>query len=217
MKKVVWLMALAPIVYLIIIWKSLPETVAMHFDLNGNPDRYGNKNELWATGALLFVVTIGTYLLMTNIHRIDPKRYQKEMQDKYDKLALVIVIFLSALHFLVIHSSAKGRITSPPGLIFAGVSVLLAILGNYMQNLKPNYFVGIRLPWTLSSDDNWKKTHHLAARLWFFAGIVMAVLTMTLPPAAAIAVFVCGVITITLIPVIYSYRLFVREKNHTRI
>jgi|SRR6218665_507740 len=214
MKKLVWLFVLAPVIYLLIVWKDLPDTVPMHFDLNGTPDRYGNKNELWASVAIMIAISIGTYLLVTNIHRIDPKRYAKEMQDKYDKIAVTVAIFLSAIQLFVIYSAAHGVVGFAPGLIFAAVSVLFAILGNYMYNIKPNYFVGIRVPWTLSSDDNWRKTHNLAGRIWFIAGIVMAILCLTLPTTAATIVFFAGIAIMTVIPVIYSYQLFVKEKHN---
>lgn len=209
----VWLFMLAPVIYLVIIWRNLPDRLALHFNLQGNPDRWGNKTELWGSAALMIVVTAGTYLLLTNIHRIDPKRYAKEMQDKYNKIAFTVVIFLSVVHFFVIYSSSKGEIGFPPGVIFAAVSLLFAFLGNYMYNIKPNYFVGIRVPWTLESEENWRKTHNLAGRLWFVAGIIMAILTLILPPAVGLVVFLAGIFILVVIPVVYSYKTFVKEKN----
>ncbi|PZR27197.1 MAG: hypothetical protein DI535_11115 [Citrobacter freundii] len=213
MKKIVWLFAAAPVIYLIIIWKSLPAKVPMHFDLQGTPDRYGDKTELWGSAALMLVVSIGSYLLVTNIHRIDPKRYAKEMQDKYDKIGISVMIFLSVIHFFVIYSAAHSSFALPPGMIFAAVSILFAILGNYMYNIKPNYFVGVRLPWTLASDDNWKKTHNLAGRIWFIAGIVMAILCLVLPALPAMILFFAGLAVMIIIPIIYSYQLFIKEKH----
>lgn len=214
LKKLVWLFILAPVVYLIIIWKKLPDTVAMHFDLHGNPDRFGSKNELWITAALLGGISAGIYLLITNLHRIDPKRYAKDIKDNSLNIAIAVVIFMSAIHFLIIYSSMQGRITFGPGLILAAVALLFAILGNYMYNIKPNYFIGLRLPWTLESEENWKKTHHLVGRLWFYAGIVMAIACLLLPPVAALIVFLTGTLLITIIPAVYSYRLFAKEKKN---
>ena len=214
LKKLVWLFILAPIVYLIAVWNKLPETVAMHFDLQGNPDRYGSKNELWFTAALLAGISVGIYLLVTNLHRIDPKRQAKDIKDKSFSIAITVVIFLSAIHFLIIYSSIEGRIKFGPGFIFAAVALLFAVLGNYMYNIKPNYFIGMRLPWTLENEDNWKKTHHLAGRLWFYAGIVMAVTCLLLPPGMAFIVFLTGTLLITLIPAVYSYRLFAKAKKN---
>ncbi|MCG2617923.1 SdpI family protein [Terrimonas sp. NA20] len=213
LKKIIWLFMLAPIVYLFSIWQQLPESVALHFDINGNPDRYGSKKELWGSALLLLGVSIGVYLMITNINRIDPKRYAKEMQDKYDKMAVAIALFLSVIHFFVISSASSGRISFSPGVVFALVSALFAVMGNYMYNIKPNYFIGIRVPWTLESEDNWKKTHHLASRMWFVAGIIMAILTLLLPTTPGMIVFFAGTFLITTIPIIYSYKLFIKERN----
>jgi uncharacterized membrane protein len=216
LKKIVWLFMIAPLVYQLVIWNRLPERVALHFDINGNPDRYGNKKELWFPALILFGVSVGVYLLITNINRIDPKRYAKEMQDKYDKMAVAIVLFLSVIHFAVIGSALTGRISFSPALLFALVSVLFAVMGNYMYNIKPNYFIGIRVPWTLDSEDNWRKTHHFASRIWFIAGVVMAILCLLLPVTASSIVFFTGISAITIIPIIYSYKLFIRERNQRK-
>jgi uncharacterized membrane protein len=207
---------LAPIVYLFIIWSRLPESVALHFNINGEPDRYGSKKELWGSALLMLGVSVGVYLIITNINRIDPKRYAKEMQDKYDKMAVAIVLFLSVIHFFVINSASSGKISLPPGVIFALISVLFAVMGNYMYNIKPNYFVGIRVPWTLESEDNWRRTHHLASRIWFIAGILMAILTLLLPPTPGMIVFFTGIFLITIIPIIYSYKLFIKGRNQKK-
>lgn len=214
LKKIIWLFILAPVVYLIYIWKSLPDQVAMHFDLHGNPDRFGSKNELWFTAALLAGISAGIYLLTTNLHRIDPKRAAREVKDRSFNIAVTVVIFLTGIHFLIIYSSSQGSIKIQPGIIFAAIGLLFATLGNYMYNIKPNYFIGMRLPWTLENENNWKKTHQLAGRLWFVAGIIMAIVCLLIPPAAAFVVFLSGTLLISLIPAVYSYRLFAKEKKN---
>jgi len=216
LKGFVWICIIAPVVYLAIIWKDLPDRVAMHFDLHGNPDRFGSKNELWFTAALLAGISIGVYLLVTNLHRIDPKRYGKENEKRSFKIALAVTVFLSAIHFFIIYSSMQGRIKFGEGIILAAVALLFAVLGNYMHNLKPNYFIGIRLPWTLESEDNWKKTHILAGKLWFGVGLVLAIVCFLTPAAVARVLFFSGVALITIIPSVYSYRLFVKEKKSAK-
>lgn len=216
-KKIIWLFIFAPVVYLVIIWNKLPEKVALHFDLRGNPDRYGNKNELWFVAILLTVISIGSYLLLTNLHRIDPKRYAKDDKGRFFNIGITITIFISFIHFLVINSSLQGNIKFGPSFILSAIGVLLAILGNYMYNIKPNYFVGMRLPWTLENEENWKKTHQLAGRLWFGMGIILAIVCFWLPRESALIVFLSGIAVMTLIPAIYSYRLFVKQKRNKQI
>src|SRR5688572_13125376 len=105
LKKIIWLFIFAPVVYLITIWNKLPEKVALHFDMQGNPDRYGNKNEMWFAAILLTGISIGSYLLLTNLHRIDPKRYAKEDKGRFFNIGIVITIFISLIHFLIVYSS----------------------------------------------------------------------------------------------------------------
>jgi len=81
-------------------------------------------------------------------------------------------------------------------------------MGNYMHTIKPNYFAGLRLPWTLNNEDNWRKTHLLAGKLWFIGGLVIAILCLVVPGTAAIVLFFIATIVLILVPVIYSYRLY---------
>ena len=76
--RLVWLVAALPAIYIALVWKQVPDKVAMHFNLNGDPDRFGNKSELALVTGILFVVSLGVYYLMANINRIDPKRYAQE-------------------------------------------------------------------------------------------------------------------------------------------
>lgn len=82
-----------------------------------------------------------------------------------------------------------------------------------MNNIKPNYFVGIRTPWTLESETNWRKTHHLGGKLWFAGGMAMAVLLLLVPEQACRSVFLAGVIVLALVPVTYSFLLFKKSKT----
>ena len=92
--------------------------------------------------------------------------------------------------------------------IFAGVGLLLCLIGNYMHTIKPNYFAGLRLPWTLNNEDNWRKTHLLAGKLWFIGGLATAILCLLVPDTVAIVLFFIATIVLVLVPVIYSYRLY---------
>ncbi|MGZ8549326.1 MAG: DUF1648 domain-containing protein, partial [Chitinophagaceae bacterium] len=74
-KILIWPIAIISLLYLFIIWETLPEKIAMHFDLQGKPDRYGDKSELLLMIAILCVMSIALFFLLSNIYRIDPKKY----------------------------------------------------------------------------------------------------------------------------------------------
>jgi len=212
-KILIWPLALIPPVYLAFIWQSLPEKVAMHFDLKGNPDRYGNKAELWIMVGILSLMSIGLYFLLSNIYKIDPKKYAAENKDRLQRMGFAISVFMTALSCFIVYSTSKEDFGLGIRYVFAGVGLLLCLIGNYMHTIKPNYFAGIRLPWTLNNEDNWRKTHLLAGKLWFLGGLVIAILCLLLPDTAAIVLFFILTVVLILVPVIYSYRLFKKNKE----
>lgn len=203
---IVLLVALLPLAYLAFLWNHLPQSVPTHFGPDLKPDRIGSKDELWLVTGLLSLVSIGLYFLLGNLNRIDPKRKGQAPSGTFRKLAWGLVIFLSALSFLILES-ARGSLAIQ-NLLFPILGLLFAFIGNYMNHLRPNYFAGLRLPWTLSSDENWRRTHELAGKLWFAGGLAIAVAGIFLAPKIIFPVFISVIVIITLIPVVYSYRLF---------
>lgn len=212
--KLVWLVIIAPAVYLAIIWDRIPDTVAMHYDLKGNPDRFGSKKEMiWVT-AIIMGVNLLVYLLLTNVHRFDPKKYASDNKDRLRRIAFAVSIFMSALLTFIVYNSTRGNTKLDAGIVFSAVGLLFAVIGNYFPNLKPNYFAGLRLPWTLENAENWKRTHALAGRLWFAGGLFLAAICLFLPTVAAIIIFFVVMCVITIIPCVYSYRIYKSQKQN---
>ena len=210
--KLLWPVLLAPVIYLALIWNQLPRTIAMHFDLQDNADRYGNKKELIGLTAIFTAMNLFVYFLLTNMHRIDPKKYAADNKERLRKIAFAVVVFMSAILFAIIYSSRSGSTKPMMGFIFSGLGLLFAIIGNYMPNLKPNYFAGFRLPWTLEDPDNWKRTHALAGRLWFAGGLLLAIVCLFTPAVVSIVIFFTIMTVIVIIPCVFSYRLYKERK-----
>lgn len=212
-RVIIWPIMIAPAIYLWLRWKSIPETVPMHYNIRGEVDRYGSRNELVLLVGVLTVVSIGTYLLLRNVHRFDPKKkFTGKNRGTMDNLAIGVSIFLAGMNAMMIYYCSHPGVEIKTNLVLAAVGLLFAFIGNYMHSLKPNYFAGIRLPWTLENEDNWKQTHALAGKLWFAGGLLLAVIALASGPTATfIALFVILAV-IVLIPAIFSYRLF-RKQN----
>jgi uncharacterized membrane protein len=209
---IVMLLLLIPIIYLAVIWNSLPATVPMHFNLQGEADRYGSKNEVIAFTATLSLVAIIVFLLLSNAHRIAPKMASTENKNRMQKIALFIVAFMVVVQCWLLYVTQKGELVFSIKFILIAMCLLFAIIGNYMPNMKPNYVAGFRLPWTLKNEDNWRRTHHIAGRLWFGGGLLGALLFLLLSfKFAVISVIVLFSILI-LLPAIYSYRLYKKTK-----
>jgi len=208
LKRLIWLFIIAPAAYLAIVWKTVPETVAMHANLKGEVDRYGSKNELITMTLILIVVNVAIYLLLPQVYRIDPKRYAAENKSRLYRIAFAVSVFIAAVLCLLIYSSIHENFKLSTRFILAGVGLLFAVIGNYMYNIKPNYFAGIRLPWTLHNDENWRKTHLLGGKLMFGGGLLIAVICLFTSFFLSMIILFAILSLIILITCIYSYNLY---------
>ncbi len=208
LKIIIWVIIIAPAVYLFIIWNKLPGTIAIHYNLKGEVDRYGSKNELITMTIILTFVNAVIYLLLPQVYKIDPKKYAAENKDRLQRIAFAVCVFTAAFLCLLIYSSFEGNIEYGTRFIFAGIGLLFAVIGNYMHTIKPNYFAGFRLPWTLQDDENWKKTHLLGGKLFFAGGLLIAVVSLFAPFLYSMIILVTTTLIIILITAIYSYRLY---------
>lgn len=201
---------LLPLVYLTTIWNYLPLVVPTHFDLSGNPNGWTDKNDLIY---LIGGMGIGTYILMFLVPKFDPKGKIKQMGDKYFSFRLLMTIFMSLLSIYILYTGASKKINT--NLMFSLIGALFAVMGNYFQAIKPNYFIGIRTPWTLESPDIWKKTHRLAGRLWMIGGVLIIIISFLIKNNLALGI-TFGSITaiIVLIPLIFSFTEF--QKTHLK-
>ncbi|MBD3725161.1 MAG: SdpI family protein [Flavobacteriaceae bacterium] len=201
------LIALIPFIYLAFIWNNLPETVPMHWNGKGEIDRYGSKNELWSLTAMLSGLG---YFLFLIIPKIDPKGKLSKMGNKLDNLRLMMALFMSALSMFIIYSVQQAE--SKPTFIFALIGLLFAGLGNYFKTIKPNYFIGIRTPWTLENEEVWKKTHLFGGKLWFIGGLLIFILSLIIPDNYSFYVLITVTVIISILPIIYSYLEFKKLK-----
>jgi uncharacterized membrane protein len=160
-----------PWIYMIWIWDQLPQTIPTHFGAKGLPDAFGPKKEMIMIPAVFTVLGILMYFILLNIHKIDPKKkYTANTSAVLSKIAVIMLILLCAVSLFVSYWTLKGKIEGM-AVFFCGLSLFFAYMGNLMHSIKPNYFAGFRLPWTLESEDNWRKTHQLASKIWFLGGI----------------------------------------------
>jgi uncharacterized membrane protein len=204
----VWLL---PLVYIACIYASLPASVPVHYDIKGAADRYGSKTEFAGTSVFMNVVAAGVYLLLKFLPNIDPKKAVRYGEATFQKLAVGLVIFVTALNLGIIYAAAH-RGFEINRFILPLIGLLFAFIGNMMNNIKPNYFAGFRTPWALENGDNWRATHRLAGPLWFGGGLLITASTLFLPPTAGAGVMACVVVIITFVPYIYSYRFFKKQK-----
>jgi len=181
--------------------------------MKGNIDKYGDKNQLMVMMLILSAASCFVYLLICNSFRIDPKKQAAENKDRLQKIALAVVIFMCAVQLWIVHTTLNGEPFFNAKFLFISMGLLFAIIGNYMNNLKPNWFAGLRLPWTLENEDNWRRTHQLASKLWFAGGLLMALCGFVLPFKAAFASLIVIGLILVIVPGVFSYRIYKNETS----
>jgi len=200
---------LLPFIYLGYIWNKLPDKVPVHWDLNGEIDRFGSKLELLLIPILLPLLV---YLIFLVVPKIDPKNKIKNMGKKYQSIKYILTIFMSILALFILYST-KSQSFSNLNYIFLLIGMLYIVFGNYFKTIKANYFIGIRTPWTLENEEVWKATHKFAGRIWFVGGFIVVISSLILNKQINSYSFITVTSIITIIPIVFSYFRFKKIKQ----
>jgi uncharacterized membrane protein len=182
-------------------WSSAPEQFPVHWNVYGAVDRYGSRYE----GVLVLpLLGVAICALLMFLPRIDPgRRNYAQFAGTYATVRLFILLFLAVIYTLT-QLVAHGHQLNLATIAILGMGLLFVVLGNAMGKVRPNWFFGIRTPWTLSSKLSWDKTHRLGGWLFVVGGIVIAT-SVLLPPLWQTAMVLAVVISIALATAVYSY------------
>lgn len=201
--------AAIPFIYLAYIWNSLPESVPMHYDINGKIDRYGSKTELVLVALMLPALT---YVVMQIVPLIDPKKQISKMGNKFFSLKFTLVTFMSIIATYILYTTKNPGAMSN-NIVYMLIGGLFIVLGNYMKTIKANYFVGIRTPWTLENTEVWKKTHAMSSYLWIAGGIVIILGSLFFTAKTAFYFVMASTAIVSIGSILYSYLTYKKIDN----
>lgn len=190
-------------------YPQLPPRVATHWNFRGEADGYSGRF------VAAFVFPLAILLLAGLAHvfpKIDPKgKNYPKFDDTYWLLINGVLIFAGVMH-LALLGNAIGAPVSIRRVMPVALGFLFIVVGNYLSRVQPNWFLGIRTPWTLSSDTVWRKTHRLGGRVFVIAGVLF--MASALVPRARDAVpLAVVIIVLVMTPVLYSLYLWMRERS----
>ncbi|TAE48316.1 MAG: DUF1648 domain-containing protein [Bacteroidetes bacterium] len=202
------LLLVLPFAALAFLWDQFPEQIPMHFNALGEVDRYGKKGfELF----LLPLTSVFVYALLTGIVAIDPKKPQISPGAMH-AMKSGVLLFLNTLFAYITWLQLNANPAFASKGIYAITALFFLFLGNYMGKMRPSYFMGIRTPWTLSSDENWTRTHRLGGRVWVIGSVFMLLLIPFVPEIPLLVVFLTYVLVLVAVPIAYSGYLYFRQK-----
>jgi uncharacterized membrane protein len=200
---------LAPSVYLAYIWPALPAQIPTHFSAAGQANGYTSRANMWL---LTLALPLGVGLLMTVLPRLDPKRRLASDSINFQKLRLALVAMLSSLASYSLYAAVHPGAMSGRGIIVL-VGLFFAFMGNYLTTVQPNYFVGIRTPWTLENPAVWARTHRVGGILFCITGLLMAGLALVLPVAWLSTTLLALVLSTAAFCYAYSYVIFRQQET----
>ena len=225
MKKIMWLLAVLPIIVTSVVLQFMPDIIPMHHDLAGNTDRWGNKMESFISPIIIICVTLFWQLLIKAYEKKAAKaKIEKEqMEAKSSAKFLYIVgiseaIMFGVMHYFILYSSyVQASIGENKATIdIAKISCmllgfLLIVLGNFMTKTKKNAVAGVRTVWSMHNDNTWRKSNRFGAISIIIAGLLTIVTTAFVSGMSSTVFLLVYIILAAIITVIYSKRVYDAE------
>ena len=189
-------------------YPRLPERIPTHWNLEGEVDGWSARWMVFFPPAMGLLMLV----LMPVLRRIDPRRANYDRFEPTFWLVInVIIAFMFVPHLMTIGAALGWPLPATDRVLVGAVGVLFILLGNYMPRVKSNWWMGIRTPWTLSSESVWRSTHRLGGRMFVVGGVVM-ILSLALTPEARVAALITAVVLSALVPAVWSYMAWRRER-----
>lgn len=194
----------------LLLWNQLPEQMASHWNVNDQVDGYMSRS--WGV-FMAPLMTLGIFLLFLVIPAIDPlKANIAKFRETFNLFIVLFAAFMLYIYGLTLAWNLGYTGFKMSTALLPAIGLLFIFLGFILRRAKRNFFIGIRTPWTLSSDYVWDKTHQLGAILFMASGI-LAFIGGIFGGMVAIWFLLVPLIGSTIFLLVYSYVLYRRETN----
>lgn len=188
-------------------WNDLPDLIPTHWDINWEIDNYSSKT-FWVLFLPILALIIS--ILFKVLPKVDPKhKNYKHFQKSWNQMQLYIILFFAYLYFIIITFSLWQEIKISKFVVW-WIWILFILLWNLFWKIRQNYFIWIKLPWTLNNEKNWNKTH----RFWWYCFVIWWVILFisALLNYINFYLIILFILVSTILPVIYSYLFFKKKK-----
>jgi len=187
------------IILALVLYPDLPERVPTHWNAAGEIDGYMNKP--WGV-IVLPLAAVFTFVLMKVIPRVSPRvKDERRFRSALSVFQVVMVGFLSGISILVL-LAANGVAVRMTESVFAGIALLFVVIGIVLPRVGQNYFMGVRTPWTLASEEVWDRTHKHAGAMFILAGFALLLCAFL---DISMGWFIGSILLLVLWLVVYSY------------
>ncbi len=193
------LVTLSPIAVGLIMWDKLPDMMTSHWGADGQADSLMAKSVFVFLMPAIFLILHWVCILVT--FYVD--KSNRNQTEKATTLVIWLMPIMSLFVTVSAYSASLGSEFNVSSVTFAILGLAFIAIGNYLPKCKQNNTLGIKLPWTFASEENWNATHRFAGKVWVITGIVMAFLTV-LPARFIVTLLLPLILATALIPTVYS-------------
>lgn len=189
------------VIFNLLFYNKMPAELPTHWDFRGQADDYSSKFEAMVLiQGFLVVMNLFLCFMLDN----DPKnKRQNNFLMTLSKLSMPIIM---TIIYIITILAGLGKEVNTSVIISILMGILFIAIGNYMPKVKRNYTMGIKLPWTLNSDENWRRTHRFGGICFIFMGLIFFVS----PFVKSEVIFYLPLIIVAVLPAIYSYYLYTK-------
>ena len=192
----------------LLLWNRLPDQMASHWNVNDQVDSYMSK--FWGV-FLLPLITLAMFMLFRVVPSIDPlKANIAQFREVFNLFIVLLVGFMLYLYGLTLAWNLGFDNFRISGALLPAIGLLFIFIGFMMRQARRNFFIGIRTPWTLSSDTVWNETHRIGAVLFMICG-ALAFVGGFFGGTIAFWMMFAPIFGSTVFLLIYSYVLYQRE------
>ena len=190
---------LLPILIGLLLWNYFPERMAIHWNMDGEPNGWSGRTfAIFGLPLIIFVIHWISAFFITH----DPKN--KGQSEKVFNIVLWLLPMISLIVCGYTYAINLGKEISTDIMVRVLLGFLFVILGNYMPKCKQNHTIGVKVAWTLRNEENWNKTHRFTGRIWVFGGVFFLA-TMFVPMKNFKYAFLAIILLLAFAPMIYSY------------
>lgn len=200
------LLTLLPILVGLLLWNKLPAKFATHWGIDGQADGWSSLSFAVFAPPLIMLAVQWLCVLVT---AKDPKNQGRN--HKPLGLVLWIIPITSNLCCGLMYALALGAEFSITSVMVAAMGLMFAAIGNYLPKCRMNHTIGIKVPWTYTSEDNWNATHRFGGRVWMIGGLVM-ILSAFIPGELGVVIMIVSVFVLVIIPIVYSYVYYRKQR-----
>jgi uncharacterized membrane protein len=181
------------------LYPGMPDTIPMHWNFQGKIDGYGAKWTVFLMpGFMIFL--LGLFALLP---LLSPRNFEVDtFRATYLYLMVLIIALMGYIQAVILYAATHGGRLDVSRALFGGMFLFFALMGNVLGRIRRNFYIGVRVPWTLASERVWNDTHRVASWVFVASGLTGLVMILVgLPVAGALAVLILAAV----VPIVYSF------------